>query len=86
GKVTLRTTPERNEVQILLPVFTDSTPDTRSERSENPVDNDLAAYPHSEHRDAAVEESNELEAQPIHKFSKRRIPASKDRSHSFRAV
>ena len=86
GKVTLRTTPERNEVQILLPVFTDSTPDTRSERSENPVGNDLATYPHSEHRDAAVEESNELEAQPIHKFSKRRIPASKDRSHSFRAV
>ncbi len=84
-KVTLRTTPDRNEVQILLPVFSDSTPDIKLERSENPAGNDLEAYPRSEHRDTVVEDSNELKAQPIHKFSMRRSPASKDRSHSFRA-
>lgn len=85
GKVAQRTTLTRNEVQILLPVFTDSTPNNGPERSENPAGNDLASYQHSQDLDGALEERSELQAQTIHKFSKRRTATSEDDSHSFRA-
>ena len=85
GKVTQRATPTGNEVQILLPVFTDSNPNIGPEKTESPAGHDLAAYRGLQDRNGMLEKSTDLQVQTIHKFSKRRTATNEVDSHKFRA-